>query len=195
MLKVLLVDDGAQGLHKALRQAGYQVVACLGCDGDLPQRVSEMQPDMIVIDTDSADRNTLERLCSISRDQLQPIVIFAHDDDVAKMREALRAGVSAYVVHGLGSRRVKPIIEVAMARFQELQALRLELDRTKARLAERKLVERARGIVMKQRRCTEDAAKVLFRKLAVDRHQRLTEVAQNVIARAQLLTCRSYGGE
>ncbi len=188
MLEVMLVDDGAERLQKVVQQAGYQIVACLESGSDLPQQVREMRPDVIIIDIDSPGRDTLEHLYCISRDQARPVIMFTHDDDVAKMREALRAGVSAYVVHGLENRRVKPIVEVAMVRFQELQALRLELDRTKARLAERKLVERAKGIVMKQRRCTKDKAYVLLRKLAMDRNQRLAEVAQNTISMVRLLT-------
>jgi len=187
----MLVDEDAersQLLQEALQQAGYQVVARLGSGSDLQARVGETQPEVIIIDTDSPDRDTLEHLCCISRDQPRPVVMFTHDDDTDKMRAALRAGVSAYVVRGLESERVKPIVEVAMARFQEVQGLRQELDRMKTTLVERKLVERAKGIVMKKRGCTEDEAYALLRKLAMDRNQRLGEVAESVITMAKLLT-------
>ncbi|MBI3496773.1 MAG: ANTAR domain-containing protein, partial [Proteobacteria bacterium] len=104
------------------------------------------------------------------------------------MRAALEAGVSAYVVDGLSVERVRPIVEVALARFEQWQALRRELDQAQTNLAERKLIERAKGIVMKQRRCTEDEAYALLRKLAMDRNQRLAQVAESVITMAELLT-------
>ncbi len=191
MLRVMLVDEDAersQILQEALQQAGYEVVARLGSGSDLAAQVGETQPDVIIIDMDSPDRDILEHLCSISRDQPRPVVMFTHDDDSTKMRAALRAGVSAYVVRGLESERVKPIVEVAMARFQEVQALRKELGEMKTALADRKLVERAKGIVMKQRSCTEEQAYALMRKLAMDRNQRIADVAENIIDMAKLLT-------
>ncbi len=191
MLRVMLVDEDAERsklLQEALQQAGYQVVACMDSGGDLQARVSATQPEVIIIDTDSPDRDTLEHLCCISRDQPRTVVMFTHDDDTEKMRAALRAGVSAYVVRGLESERVKPIVEVAMARFQEVQALRKELGMMKSALVDRKLIERAKGIVMRQRRCGEDEAYALLRKLSMDRNQRLADVAESVISMAQLLT-------
>lgn len=190
MLRVMLVDEDLERsliLQEVLQRAGYQVVACLGSGSGLAGKVSEMDPDVIIIDMDSPDRDILEHLCSISRDQPRPVVMFTHDDDSAKMQAALRAGVSAYVVRGLDGERVKPIVEVAMARFQEGQALRRELDEMKTALAGRKLVERAKGIVMKQRRCTEEQAYSLLRKLAMERNQRIADVAESVIAMAKLL--------
>lgn len=190
MLRVMLVDEDLERsliLQEVLQRAGYQVVACLGSGSGLAGKVSETDPDVIIIDMDSPDRDILEHLCSISRDQPRPVVMFTHDDDSAKMQAALRAGVSAYVVRGLDGERVKPIVEVAMARFQEVQALRRELDEMKTALAGRKLVERAKGIVMKQRRCTEEQAYSLLRKLAMERNQRIADVAESVIAMAKLL--------
>lgn len=124
----------------------------------------------------------------ITRDDPRPIVMFTQDQDRTLMREALEAGVSAYVVDGLSVERVRPIVEVALARFEQWQALRRELDQAQTNLAERKVIERAKGIVMKQRGCTESEAYVLLRKLAMDRHQRLAHVAESVITMAELLT-------
>jgi response regulator NasT len=143
---------------------------------------------VIIIDRDSPDRDTLEHVCMITRDDPRPIVMFTQDQNRTLMRAALEAGVSAYVVDGLSVERVRPIVEVALARFEQWQALRRELDQAQTNLAERKVIERAKGIVMKQRRCTEDEAYAMLRKLAMDRNQRLAHVAESVITMAELLT-------
>jgi response regulator NasT len=191
MLKVMLVDDTlerVQTLRLALAQAGYEVIEHVGSTVDLHRRVAEIKPDVIIIDTDSPDRDTLENLCVISRDEPRPVVMFAHDDDSAKIREAVRAGVSAYVVDGLALERVKPIIDVAIARFEQFQALRQELAQNEEKLAERKVVERAKGILMKARSLSEDEAYRALRQQAMDNNTRLGDVARQVIALAGLLS-------
>jgi response regulator NasT len=190
-LSVLLVDDDPERaaiVEPALRAAGYEVVTVVDTATEMLAQVRAMKPDVIIIDRDSPDRDTLEHVCMITRDDPRPIVMFTQDKDRTLMREALEAGVSAYVVDGLSVERVRPIVEVALARFEQWQALRRELDQAQTNLAERKVIERAKGIVMKQRRCTEDEAYVLLRKLAMDRNQRLAHVAESVITMAELLT-------
>jgi response regulator NasT len=190
-LSVLLVDDDptrAAIVEVALREAGYEVVTVVNTATEMLTQVRAMRPDVIIIDRDSPDRDTLEHVCMITRDDPRPIVMFTQDKDQTLMREALKAGVSAYVVDGLSVERVRPIVEVALVRFEQWQALRRELDQAQTNLAERKVIERAKGIVMKQRRCTEDEAYVLLRKLAMDRNQRLAHVAESVITMAELLT-------
>jgi response regulator NasT len=190
-LSVLLVDDDPERaaiVEPALRAAGYEVVTVVDTATEMLAQVRAMKPDVIIIDRDSPDRDTLEHVCMITRDDPRPIVMFTQDKDQALMRAALEAGVSAYVVDGLSVERVRPIVEVAMARFEQWQALRRELDQAQTNLAERKVIERAKGIVMKQRRCTEDEAYALLRKLAMDRNQRLAHVAESVITMAELLT-------
>jgi response regulator NasT len=190
-LSVLLVDDDPERaaiVEPALRAAGYEVVTVVDTATEMLAQVRAMKPDVIIIDRDSPDRDTLEHVCMITRDDPRPIVMFTQDKDQTLMREALEAGVSAYVVDGLSVERVRPIVEVALARFEQWQALRRELDQAQTNLAERKVIERAKGIVMKQRRCTEDEAYVLLRKLAMDRNQRLAHVAESVITMAELLT-------
>lgn len=186
----MIVDESAQraaALAEALRSAGYGVVAQLSTCERLQARVLEMQPDVIVMDMDSPDRDTLEHMCCLSRETPRPVVLFTHDDDNEKIRSAMRAGVSAYVVNGLSSERIRPIIEVAIARFQEFQTLRAELAEANSALAERKLIERAKGLVMKQRRCSEEEAYQALRKLAMTRNLRMVEMAKTVIAAAELL--------
>ncbi len=186
----MIVDESterAAALTEALRNAGYGVVAQLSTCENLQTRVLEMQPDVIVIDTDSPDRDTLEHVCCLSRETPRPVVLFTHDDDSEKIRTAMRAGVSAYVVNGLSNERIKPIIEVAIARFQEFQALRAELTEANSTLAERKLIERAKGLVMKQRQCSEEEAYQALRKLAMTRNLRMADMAKTVITAAELL--------
>ena len=190
-LSVLLVDDDpmrAAIVEPALREAGYEVVTVVDSAAAMLAEVRTRRPDVIIIDRDSPDRDTLEHVCMITRDDPRPIVMFTQDQDRKLMRAALEAGVSAYVVDGLSVERVRPIVEVALARFEQWQALRRELDQAQTNLAERKLIERAKGIVMKQRRCSEDEAYAMLRKLAMDRNQRLAQVAESVVAMAELLT-------
>lgn len=190
-LSVLLVDDDPERaaiVEPALREAGYDVVTVVDSAAAMLAQVRARRPDVIIIDRDSPDRDTLEHVCMITRDDPRPIVMFTQDQDRTLMRAALEAGVSAYVVDGLSVERVRPIVEVALARFEQWQALRRELDQAQTNLAERKLIERAKGIVMKQRGCTEDEAYAMLRKLAMSRNQRLAQVAESVIAMAELLT-------
>lgn len=150
----MLVDDDparVRTVQLALARAGCEVIAHRESAIDLHRSVSEIKPDVIIIDTDSPDRDTLENLCVISRDQPRPVVMFAHDGDSVKIREAVRAGVSAYVVDGLALERLRPIIDVAIARFEQFQALRRELLESEEKLAERKVIERAKGILMQGR--------------------------------------------
>ena len=189
-LRVMLVDDHADRaalLERALAGAGYHVVATVAAGEDLYRRVAEIQPDVVIIDMESPGRDTLEHMRNISRDQPKPIVMFADNSDRATIEAAVQAGVSAYIVDGLSSNRVKPIVEVAIARFKEFQALRRELEKTKTTLAERKQIERAKGILMKQRGWTEEQAYQALRKMATDRNLRIAEVANQVIAMADLL--------
>jgi response regulator NasT len=177
-LRVMLVDEHEERaalLEEALVQAGYRVAARVMADANLSARVRELKPDVVIIDTESPDRDILEHMCCLSREESRPVVMFTHDGDPEKIRTAMRAGISAYVVGGLSSERIRPIIEVAMARFQEFHALRQELERANTALAERKVVERAKGIVMKQRGCSEDEAYRALRKMAMDRGKRLAD--------------------
>ena len=160
-LRVMVVDDAperAEVVQRALRRAGYEVIAHVASTFDLHRRVIELKPDVIIIDTESPDRDTLENLSLVNRDAPRPVVMFTRDGDNRKIREAVRAGVSAYVVDGLAADRVRPIIDVALARFEQFQALRRELEETESRLADRKLIERAKGILMKSAKLGEAEA-------------------------------------
>ncbi|MFO7602997.1 MAG: ANTAR domain-containing protein [Gammaproteobacteria bacterium] len=190
-LRVMLVDEEAGRsavLQQALQDNGYEVVARIGTDEDLLAKVRSIQPDMIIIDMQSPDRDTLESMQMIHREQPKPIVMFAENSDRVTIADAVKAGVSAYVVDGLNAKRIQPIMEVAIARFREFQALRDELARTRTDLAERKIIDRAKGLIMTQRKCTEDEAYKALRKLAMDRNEKLAEVARSVIEVASLFS-------
>lgn len=190
-MRVLLVDDDPQRammVKSALAMAGYTVTAHLTSTSDLLARVREMAPDVIVIDRDSPDRDTLEHVCLVTRDDPRPVVLFTDDGDRNMIRDAVRVGVSAYVVDGLSEERLRPILEVAVARFEEHQALRGELAEARGNIMKRKLIERAKGIVMRQSGIGEDEAYARLRRLAMDRNRQLADVAQDVIEMAKLLS-------
>ncbi len=189
-LKVLLVDEDpgrAAILEQALLDAGHEVVFRATPDQDLYRLVAGIEPDIIIADLDSPSRDTLEHMHQINSNQPRPVVMFSRDDDEETIQVATRAGVSAYVVNGLAPERVKSVMNVAIARFREFQALKQELEKTRDTLAERKMVDRAKGILMQQRRCSEEEAFQLLRKLAMDRNQRLGEVARNLVDMAAVL--------
>ena len=189
-MKIMLVHespDRAEVLRHALASAGHDVTSHAASAVDLHRDVCRLQPEIIIIDTQSPDRDTLENLCVLSETMPRPVVMFSHDDDSLKIREAVRAGVAAYVVNGLAANRVQPILELAVARFDSLQSLKLELAQANTKLEERKLVERAKGILMKSRGLSEDEAFRLLRKQAMERSQKLADVARQVIAVADLL--------
>ena len=189
-MRVLVVDESrgrGRVLRAALEEAGYEVVVSRGAPLALLEHVARVQPDVIVIDTESPTRDVLEHLVVMGCEQPRPIVMFSADAAQDTIREAVRAGVAAYVVDGLDPGRVKSIVEVACARFEAYQRLRDELAETQLKLSERKLVERAKGILMKTRGLDEEASYAALRKLAMDRGKRLAEVAQQVIDAAALL--------
>lgn len=189
-LRVMLIDETPQRaalLEQALRDQGHRVVARLEPNDDLIARAGEVQPDIIIVDMESPDRDTLESMRDISRDRPRPIVMFSEAGDSRTIDEAMRAGVSAYVVAGLDPERLQPILEVAAARFREYQALRRELEQTKNKLADRRDIDKAKGILMRQKGMGEDEAYAALRKMAMDRNVRIGEAARSLIAAADLL--------
>ncbi|MDR3438214.1 ANTAR domain-containing protein [Telmatospirillum sp.] len=189
-LRIILVDDEPQRtslLSDALTAHGFQVVAVFATGADLPRQVAELEADIIVADLDSPDRDTLESMRQVTFDQARPVVMFSQDGNPETIRAAIEAGVSAYVVDGLKPERVRPVLDVAIARFAQFQELRSELDKARSTLAERKLVERAKGILMKRRGLGEEEAYKLMRKMAMDQKARLVDIANKIIEAAELL--------
>lgn len=189
-LSVLVIDesqDRAAEICTALVLAGYQVAALMSDTLDLADKVERLSPDVILIETDSPSRDTLEHLAVVGRDMPRPVLMFAKERDSRVIREAMRAGVSAYVVDGLKAERIQPLVEVAMARFEEYSELRRERDEATRKLSDRITIDRAKGVLMKARGLDEDAAYNALRKLAMDRGQPLHEAAADVLAMAKVL--------
>lgn len=189
-LKVMIVDeDGERSrqLRGALTLAGYRVVAELRESIDLPDVVAGMKPHIVIVAADSPDRDTLEQVSLTTKNAPRPVVMFTQDAAQDTIRAAMEAGVSAYVVDGLAPERLKPILDVACARFDAHQALSSKLADTERELAERKSVERAKGLLMERRGLSEDNAYKELRQLAMSTGKSLREVAETLIAAQHLL--------
>jgi two-component system, response regulator / RNA-binding antiterminator len=174
-------------LRLSLLENGYNIVAVLPTDTFLSEHIAQLQPDMIVVDAESAARDALEHVVMATRDARRPIVLFTNDEDTTHVKDAVAAGVSAYIVAGLAPERIRPILDVAMARFQHEQELRRELADAKTQLHERKVIDRAKGLLMQRQGLTEQQAYDKLRKNAMDRGLRLGEVAQRLVEAAELL--------
>lgn len=189
-LRVMLIDKSvgrAAILEQALKDQGHQVVARLGENQDLVDSVRRFEPDIILIDMEMPDRDTLESMRMITQHVPRPVVMFADQSDSETIEDAVRAGVSAYIVDGLSPARLKPIMDVAIARFREFHALRGELEDARNKLADRKDIDKAKGILMRQKGLSEEAAYNALRKLAMDRGQKLGDVARILVEAADLL--------
>jgi len=187
-LKIVLVDDDpdrAASVRGALARADCEVVSLLATPIELYRAVAELKPDVIIISSESPSRDAIEHIALLNREAPRPVVMFSGDRSSDTIRAAIRAGVSAYVVDGLAVERLMPILEVAVERFEAEQALREELNHTKTQLAERKLIERAKGIVMKQQRLDEEAAFQELRKFAMDKGIKMADAAEQIIALAK----------
>lgn len=189
-LRVLLIDDGAHRvgqIRDELEAQGHAVVGVVEAAVEIHDAVLALRPDVVIVDAESPSRDTLEHLATLSGRLPRPVVVFSEDDADDPMRRAMAAGVSAYVVAGLQPRRLAPVLRVAIARFEQEEALRRQLVEAREALSSRKQVERAKGILMRTRGIGEDEAYKLLRRLAMDRGQKLEQVAAQVIAAAELL--------
>jgi len=168
-------------LRLALLESGYDIVASLAADKVLPERIAQLQPDLIIIDAQSDAREALEHIVSASVDKRRPIVIFTDDDQTSSMDAAMQAGVSAYIVADLQPERIKALLNVALARFRQAQKLLAELAETRHKLAERKLIERAKGLLMVHQCLTEEQAYQMLRSMAMNKKLKLAEIAQRIL--------------
>ena len=179
--------ERSRSLRIGLLEAGYNIVAVLPADPFLPDRLNQLQPDMIVVDAESQARDTLEHVVMATRDARRPIVMFTEDEDTTHVRHAIAAGVTAYVVAGLAPERVKPVLEVALARFEHEEALLRELAEARSQLADRKVVDRAKGLLMQRHQIGEPEAYARIRKAAMDKGLKMADIAQRIVDAADLL--------
>ncbi len=189
-LSVIVVEqdrDRALLIVDALREAVDCDIHVVGAFDQLARAVRDRQPDIVLVDIADPTRDAIEDLTSLSGPQDRPVALFVDRDEDGLARQAIEAGMSAYVVDGLRPERLKPILDAAIARFQMIRRMRTELDETRRALEERKVIDRAKGILMKAKGLDEDAAYALLRKTAMDRKQRLVEVAEALVTAAGLL--------
>lgn len=189
-LRILVVEtdpDKAQEIIDALMDAGWRFVRAIGQVSGLERSIKEHDPDIVLIDMANPDRDTLEHISAVSDARSRAVAMFVDQTDSHLTQAALAAGVSAYVVDGLQMNRIKPVLETAIARFQVMRQMRSELDAAKQALEDRKTIDRAKGILMRQREMGEDEAYTLMRKTAMDQGRKVIDVAHALVTAADLL--------
>ena len=179
--------ERSRALRIGLLENNFNLIATLPADVFLSERLAQLQPDMIIVDAESEARDALEHVVMATRAARRPIVMFTNDEDTTHVKDAVAAGVSAYIVAGLAPQRIRPILDVAMARFQHEQALRAELADAKTELQDRKTIDRAKGVLMQRQGLSEQAAYEKLRKTAMDKGLKLGEVARRMLEMVDLL--------
>jgi response regulator NasT len=178
----------SRALRIGLLESGFNLIATLPADVFLADRINQLQPDLIIVDAESEARDALEHVVFATRDERRPIVLFTDDNDTTHVRDAVAVGVSAYIVDGLSSTRIRPILDVAMARFEYEERLRDERDDARNALQERTVVDRAKVLLMERQGLSEKEAFTKLRKVAMDKGLKLAEVAQRTLDMADLLS-------
>jgi response regulator NasT len=189
-LRVMLVDDGAHRvslIRDELIRLGHEVVGVVDSPLVIHDCVSRLQPDLVIVDCESPSRDTLEHVATLSSRHPRPVVVFTEDDANDPLRQAMQAGVSAYVVAGLQPQRLQSVLRVAIARFEQEAALREQLAQAQTALHSHRRIDRAKGILMQQRGLSEDDAHRMLRKLAMDRGEKLADTAERIIDAHALL--------
>jgi response regulator NasT len=190
VLSVLVIDENrirASIIEAGLRDAGHRSVSVIHDVTGIAARIAELQPDVIVIDIENPNRDMLENMFQLSRAVKRPIAMFVDRSDSASIEAAVDAGVSAYVVDGLRKERVKPILDMAISRFNAFSRLVHELEQARSELEGRKVVDRAKGILMKSRGLSEADAYALLRKTAMNQNRKIADIAQSLVTAADLL--------
>jgi two-component system, response regulator / RNA-binding antiterminator len=188
--KIVIVDESpirAAILQEGLREAGFTEVVHISEMQSLLARIYALDPDIILIDLENPSRDSLEQMFQVSRAVRRPIAMFVDQSDAASIQASVDAGVSAYIVDGLKKERIKPILDLCVSRFNAFARLQDELDRTKSALEERKVIDRAKGILMKLKGLTEDEAYVLMRSTAMREKKKIGEIAQSILTASELL--------
>lgn len=188
-LKIVIVDEStirAAILEEGLREAGFTQVVRIAEMNNLLARVYAVDPDVILIDLENPSRDVLEQMFQVSRAVRRPVAMFVDQSDSASIQASVDAGVSAYIVDGLKKERIKHILDMCISRFNAFSRLQTELDVAKSALEERKVIDRAKGILMKAKNLNEEAAYALLRKTAMNENKKIAEIAQSVLTAAEL---------
>ena len=188
-LKIVLIDESpvrAAILDEGLRIAGHATIIRIADHANLLERIYAIDPDVILIGLENPSRDVLEQMFQVSRAVKRPVGMFVDQSDHSSIEAAIEAGVSAYVVDGLKSERVKPILDTMVVRFNAFAKLRSELDQAKSQLEERKIVDRAKGVLMRQKNIGEEQAYALLRTVAMNEKKKISEIAQSVVTAAEL---------
>jgi len=188
-LNIVIVDESpvrAAILENGLREAGYRNVVRIEGTTNLLARIYGIDPDVILIDLENPSRDVLEQMFQVSRVVRRPVAMFVDQSDSASIQASVDAGVSAYIVDGLKKERIKSILDLCISRFNAFSRLQNELEQTRSALEERKIIDRAKGILMKAKNLSEESAYALLRKTAMNENRKIAGVAQSVITAAEL---------
>ena len=189
-LKILVIDENPIRraiLDAGLKDAGFQNITLFGDTNGLIDRIYAVDPDVIIIDLQNPSRDVLEQMFQVSRIVRRPIAMFVDQSDRATIEKAIDAGVSAYIVDGLKRERVRAILDMTISRFSAFERLRAELEQTKSALKERKVIEKAKGILMKKNGLDEEAAYALLRRTAMSKGKRIGDIAEGLVSAIDLL--------
>ena len=189
-LKIVIVDESpvrAAILEEGLQEAGYRQIIRISETANLLKRIYAIDPDVILIDLESPSRDILEQMFQMSRVVKRPIAMFVDQSDAASIQAAVDAGVSAYIVDGLKKERMTHILDLCVSRFNAFSRLQNELERTKDALEERKIIDRAKGVLMKAKSLNEEQAYALLRRTAMNENKKIVEIAQSVLTAAEML--------
>src|ERR1700754_4517776 len=189
LLKIVIVDESpvrAAILVDGLREAGFSQVVHLESTDNLLKRIYEIDPDVILIDLENPSRDVLEQMFQVSRIVKRPVAMFVDQADSASIQASVDAGVSAYIVDGLKKERIKSILDLCISRFNAFSRLQTELEQTKNALEDRKVIDRAKGILMKRKKMSEAEAYDLLRRTAMNENKKIADIAQSVITASEM---------
>jgi len=184
-MNILIIDHIRRRTHqleKTLTELGHDIVIRPNGKFVIYQLVQSFKPDVVFVNTDSPDRDTLEDISVMTSQAPRPLIIFADDENDEIIRQSIQAGASAYIVDGLQPARIKTLLNVAIFRFEEQQRMSAELSKIKNELADRKIIDKAKGMLMKHKQCDEESAFSAMRNMAMNKNQRLAVVAKDVIS-------------
>ena len=189
-MKILVIDENpirAAILEEGLRDAGHPDVTLLQETGGLVNKIYALDPDVILIDLENPSRDVLEQMFQVSRIVRRPIAMFVDRSDARSIEASVEAGVSAYIVDGLKKERIQPIMEMTISRFNAFARLQSELEEARTALEDRKIIDRAKGILMKNKGLSEEQAYALLRQSAMRQNKRIVQVAESVVSAADIL--------